>query len=346
MFSAQPDSFWVRLRLFKKGGPCIMIKFIGKRILMMIPVMLGVVLLVFSMMYFSPGKAEDYILGDMATAEDKAKFRDENGLNAPFIVQYFNYVRKALKGDLGISYTTKQPVIVEIMSRFPTTFKLAFFSTLIAVIIGIVTGIISAVKQYTVWDNLCRVIAMIGVSMPNFWQGLLLIILFSVILPWFPSSGFSSWKHVVLPAVTIGTSAAASVMRMTRSTMLEAIRQDYVRTAMAKGQTKLQVVWHHAFRNAIIPVMTVVGIDFGKMLGGAAISEVVFAIPGLGNLIIDAIKVKNAPLVQGGIMFIALAMSIVNLIVDVLYAYVDPRIRSRYLKPRRTHFVPVKKEAA
>ena len=323
-----------------------MLRFIGKRILMMAPVMLGVVLLVFSMMYFSPGKPEDYILGDMATVEDKAKFREENGLNAPFIVQYFNYIRKALTGDLGISYTTKQPVVDEILARFPTTFQLAFFSTLIAVVIGIFTGIISAVKQYTIWDNICRILAMIGVSMPNFWQGLLLIILFSVVLNWFPSSGFGTWKHVVLPAVTIGTSSAASVMRMTRSSMLEAIRQDYVRTARAKGQKEAAVVWRHAFRNAIIPVMTVVGINFGRMLGGAAISEVVFAIPGLGNLIIGAIKVKNAPLVQGGIMFIALAMSIVNLIVDVLYAYVDPRIRSQYLKPRRTRFVRKAEEAA
>ncbi|MGN0837594.1 MAG: ABC transporter permease [Pyramidobacter sp.] len=323
-----------------------MLKFIGKRILMMIPVMLGVVLLVFSMMYFSPGKPEDYILGDMATIEDKEKFREENGLNAPFLIQYFNYVKKALQGDLGISYTTKLPVVTEIMRRFPTTFQLALYSTLIAVALGIATGIVSAVKQYTIWDNICRVVAMIGVSMPNFWQGLLLIILFSVILGWLPSSGFSSWKHVILPAVTIGTSSAAVVMRMTRSSMLEAIRQDYIRTARAKGQSEFKVVWHHAFRNAIIPVMTVVGVNFGRMLGGAALSEVVFAIPGLGNLIIGAIKVKNAPLVQGGIMFIALAMSIVNLIVDVLYAYVDPRIRSQYLKPRRTQYRRPAKEAA
>ena len=323
-----------------------MLKFIGKRILMMIPVMLGVVLLVFSMMYFSPGKPEDYILGDMATIEDKEKFREENGLNAPFLIQYFNYVKKALQGDLGISYTTKLPVVTEIMRRFPTPFQLALYRTLIAVALGIATGIVSAVKQYTIWDNICRVVAMIGVSMPNFWQGLLLIILFSVILGWLPSSGFSSWKHVILPAVTIGTSSAAVVMRMTRSSMLEAIRQDYIRTARAKGQSEFKVVWHHAFRNAIIPVMTVVGVNFGRMLGGAALSEVVFAIPGLGNLIIGAIKVKNAPLVQGGIMFIALAMSIVNLIVDVLYAYVDPRIRSQYLKPRRTQYRRPAKEAA
>jgi len=301
---------------------------------MMIPIMMGVVLLVFSMMYFSPGEPAKYILGDMATEEDIAIFNAENGLDKPFIIQYFNYMKDALTGDLGISYTTKQPVIGEILERFPTTFKLALMSTLIAVVLGVSMGIVSAVKQYSIWDNIARVLAMIGVSMPNFWQGLLLIILFSVELGWLPSSGFTSWRHWILPAVTIGTSSAAAIMRMTRSSMLEAIRQDYVRTARAKGQKELVITWKHAFRNAIIPVMTIIGINFGRMLGGSAISEVVFAIPGLGKLIIDAINVKNAPLVQGGILFIAVVMALCNLIVDVLYAYVDPRIRSQYVKPK------------
>jgi peptide/nickel transport system permease protein len=298
---------------------------------MLIPVMLGVVLLVFSMMYFSPGNPEDYILGDMATAEDKAAFREEHGLNEPFLVQYFNYVKNALQGDLGTSYTTKLPVVTEILDRFPTTFKLAVFSTAIAIVIGVSTGIISAVKQYSVWDNISRFIAIIGVSMPTFWEGLMLIILFSVILKWLPSSGFSSWRHWILPAITIGTHSASSVMRMTRSSMLEAIRQDYIRTARAKGQKNSVVIWKHAFRNATIPVMTIIGLQFGRMLGGSAIAEIVFSIPGLGNLIVNAIKVKNAPLVQGGILFMAVVMSLVNLLVDVLYAYVDPRIRSQYV---------------
>ena len=311
-----------------------MLKFIGKRILMMIPIMVGVVLLVFSMMYFSPGEPAKYILGEMATAEDIAMFNAENGLDKPFVIQYFNYMVDALRGDFGISYTTKQPVIDEILNRFPTTFKLALYSTLVAILLGVTLGIISAVRQYSIWDNIARVFSMVGVSMPNFWQGLLFIIWFSVMLEWLPSSGFGTWKHWILPAITVGTSSAAAIMRMTRSSMLEAIRQDYVTTARAKGQKELIIICIHALRNAIIPVMTVIGINFGRALGGSAISEVVFAIPGLGNLIIQAINVKNAPLVQGGILFIAVIMAFVNLLVDVLYAYVDPRIRSQYVKPK------------
>ena len=311
-----------------------MIKYIGKRILMLIPVLLGVVLLVFSMMYFSPGSAEDYILGDMATEEDKEAFREENGLNAPFIVQYFNYVKDAVRGDLGISYTTKQPVADEIFERFPTTFKLALLSTLWSIVIGITIGIISAVRQYSILDHVTRLVAMLGVSVPTFWEGLMLIILFSVQFALLPSSGFTTWKHWILPSFTVGTHSAATVMRMMRSSMLEAIRQDYITTAKAKGQTNFIVVTKHALRNAIIPVMTLVGVNFGRLLGGSAITEIVFSIPGLGNLIIAGIKVKNAPLVQGGILVIALAMALCNLIVDVLYAYVDPRIRSQYVKPR------------
>lgn len=309
-----------------------MLKFIGKRIVMMIPIMLGVVLLVFSMMYFSPGDPADYILGDMATQEDKDIFNKENGLDQPFLIQYINYVKNAVKGDLGTSYTTKQPVMKEILTCFPTTFKLATFSTIIAIIIGITLGVISAVKQYSIWDNIARALAMLGVSMPNFWQGLIFIIVFSVTLEWLPSSGFTTWKHWIMPAITIGTASAASVMRMTRSSMLESIRQDYIRTARAKGQKESVIVWKHAFRNAIIPIMTVIGINFGVALGGSALTETVFAIPGLGKLIIDAINVKNAPLVQGGILFIAMVMALVNLTVDVLYAFVDPRIRSQYVK--------------
>lgn len=309
-------------------------KYILNRVWMLIPVMLGVVFIAFSMMYFSPGKPEDYILGDMATPEDKELFREEHGLDEPFIVQYFNFVKNAVTGDLGTSYTTKQPVLDEIMTRFPTTFKLALLSTAISIILGVSIGIISAVNQYSIWDHAGRVMAMIGISMPNFWQGMLMILVFSVYLNWLPASGFTSWKHWILPAFTLGGDAAASIMRMTRSTMLEAIRQDYIRTARAKGQKKSVVIWRHALRNAIIPVVTVAGINFSRSLGGSALTEVVFAIPGLGNLIINAIKVKNAPLVQGGILFIAVAMAVVNLIVDILYAFIDPRIRSRYSSAR------------
>lgn len=310
---------------------------------MMIPVLLGVTLVVFSMLYFSPGKAADYILGDLATAEQKAIFNKQNGLDKPFFVQYINYVVKACKGDLGTSYITKRPVLQEILVRFPNTLSLAFVSMVFATILGVSLGIISATKQYTVWDNFTRVLSIIGVSMPSFWEGLMLILLFSVVLRWLPPSGFNNWKQWVMPVLTIGTSSAATIMRMTRSSMLEAIRQDYVRMARAKGQSETVVIWKHALKNAMIPVMTVIGLNFGRLLGGIAISEMVFAVPGVGKLIVDAIPVKNAPLVQGGILFIAFAMSIINLVTDVLYAYVDPRIRSQYMKRRAR---PVGKKVA
>lgn len=308
-----------------------MVKYIIKRLVMMVPVLLGVALITFSMMYFSPGDPADFILGDMATEEDKAIFHEENGLNEPFFVQFFLFIKKAVTGDLGISYTTKQPVLDELLSRFPTTFYLTLLSMVFAILIGVTLGIISGVKQYGILDNVTRIVAMLGVSMPSFWEGLMLIILFSVVLGILPSSGLSSWKHWILPAFTLSTQTLAACMRMARSSMLEEIRQDYVRTARAKGQKEIVVIMMHAFRNAVLPVITVVGVDFAKLMGGAAVIEIVFSIPGIGKLIVDGIQVKNAPLVQGGILFVAFTMSFINLIIDIIYAYVDPRIRSQYV---------------
>jgi peptide/nickel transport system permease protein len=306
-----------------------MSKYILRRLVAMIPVLLGVALITFCMMYFSPGEPAKFILGDMATEEDIAIFNEQNGLNDPFLIQFINYIRKAITGDLGISYTTKQPVLNEILSRFPTTFKLTLISIVFAVIIGVFFGIISAVKQYGIIDNVTRIIAMLGVSMPSFWEGLMLIILFSVILGILPSSGITTWKHWILPAFTLSTQTLAACMRMTRSSMLEEIRQDYVRTA--KGQKEYFVILFHAFRNAVLPIITVVGVDFAKLMGGAAVIEIVFSIPGIGKLIVDAINTKNAPLVQGGILFVAFTMSFINLITDIIYAFVDPRIKTQYL---------------
>ena len=322
-----------------------MVKFILKRIVMMIPVLLGVALITFSMMYFSPGSPADYILGDMATEADKQLFIAENGLDQPFFTQFFNYVANAVRGDLGTSYTTKQPVITEILNRFPVTLMLSFYSMIFAVLIGVTLGIISAVRQYGVLDNVSRVIAMLGVSMPSFWEGLMLIILFSVHLRWLPSSGLDSWKSWILPAFTLSTQTLATCMRMSRSSMLEAIREDYVRTARAKGQSNLAVIMNHAFRNAMLPIITVVGTDFAKLLGGAAVIETVFSIPGIGKLIVDAINYKIAPLVQGGILFIAFVMSFINLLVDICYAYVDPRIRSQYTSRRSKRILSLRREA-
>ena len=246
--------------------------------------------------------------------------------------------RVVIHGDLGTSYTTKLSVTEEILSRFPTTFKLAGLSIILACIIGIVAGIISATKQYSLFDRISTMLALIGVSLPNFWQGMMLIIVFSAWLGWLPPSGFSTPIHWILPAITIGTSSAANIMRMTRSSMLEVIRQDYIRTARAKGQIERVVIVKHALRNALIPIITVVGLNFGKLLGGAVLTESIFSIAGIGKLMVDAIKAKNTPMVQGGVLFIAVVMCFINLLVDILYAYVDPTIRSQYMKGRKTKF--------
>lgn len=325
-----------------------MIKFIFKRVLMMIPVLIGVSFVIFSMLYFAPGDAADFILGDMATVADKQQFRVQNGLDKPFFIRYLRYMQGViLKGDLGTSYVTRQPVTVEILERFPATLQLSAMSVLLALIIGITVGIISATRQYTFIDHLATSLSMIGVSMPNFWQGMMLIIIFAVWLRWLPPSGFSTPLHWILPAVTVGTNASANIMRMTRSSMLEIIRQDYIRTARAKGQTERVVIWKHALKNALIPIITVVGLSFGRLLGGAVLTESIFSIAGVGKLMVDAIKLKNFPMVQGGVLFIAFVMSLVNLIVDVLYSFADPRIRSMYTRPRTKKFrATTAKEAA
>ena len=306
-------------------------KYIARRLLLLVPVIIGVTFIIFSMMYFTPGDPARIILGESAKAEDVSRLREELGLNDPYFVQFGNYVKKAvLEQDIGKSYVTKRPVVTEITDRFPTTLKLAAFSIIIAVVIGIPIGIISATKQYSLFDNVSMVLALIGVSMPNFWQGLLLILFFSVYLGWLPSSGFSSFKHMILPAITIGTSTIAVITRMTRSSMLEVVRQDYIRTARAKGQVESKVINHHALKNALIPIITVIGIQFGYLLSGAVLTESIFAVPGVGRLMVQSIKERDFPVVQGSVLFIAVAFSLVNLLVDILYAYVDPRIRSQY----------------
>jgi len=308
-----------------------MYKYVLRRFLMMIPVLLGVSLIIFTLLYFTPGNPAELLLPEEASEEDIMKKEVELGLDDPFFVRYINYLTGIVfKGDFGISYTTKRPVLDEILVRFPTTALLAIASMLVAVPIGIIAGIISATRQYSALDYIATSLSFVGVSMPNFWQGLILILLFSVTFGWLPSSGFGSFKYWILPAVTIGTSSAANIMRMTRSSMLEVIRQDYIRTARAKGQSERLVKYNHALKNALIPIITVVGISFGNLLGGAVLTETVFSIPGLGKLMVDALNVRNYPLVQGSVLFLALTFSFVNLGVDILYAYVDPRIKYQY----------------
>lgn len=308
-----------------------MLKYILRRILLLIPVILGVTLITFTMLYFTPGDPARLSLGEQATETALEIFREENGLNDGFFVRFGRYVFNAFfKQDLGMSYRYKQPVFDEILSRFPATLKLAGLGVLVAVLIGLPTGIISATKQYSIFDTISMILALIGVSMPNFWQGLLLIILFSVNLRVLPSSGFSTPAQMILPVITIGTSTAAIITRMTRSSMLEVIRSDYIRTARAKGQKESKIVLRHALGNAMIPIVTVIGLQFGYLLGGAVLTESIFSVPGVGRLMVDAIKNKDFPMVQGGVLFIAVTFSIVNLLIDILYAFLDPRIRSQY----------------
>lgn len=326
-----------------------MYKYILKRILLMIPVLIGVSILVFSMIYIAPGDPARIILGDTASDEAVFQLREEMGLNDPFYVQYINYIKNiVLKGDLGTSYVTGRSVTTEIMDRWPTTLLLALLSVCIATIIGIPVGIISATKQYSIIDNLAMILALVGVSMPNFWQGLILILVFSVRLGWLPPSGFYGPLYWILPAITIGTSTAATVTRMTRSSMLEVIRQDYIRTARSKGQKEIIVIINHALKNALIPIITVIGLQFGKGIGGAILTESIFSVPGLGKLMVDSIKARNYPVVQGGVLLIAAAFSLINLLVDILYSFADPRIKSQYQlnKKHKKHTLDYVKEVS
>ena len=283
------------------------------------------------MMYFTPGDPARMLLGERAEESVVEELREEMGLNEPFLVRYGTYIKGIVtEGDFGISYSTKRPVLEEILDRFPTTLLLATLSITLALLIGIVAGVIAATKQYSIFDNLATGLSLLGVSMPTFWQGLMLIIVFAVWLRWLPASGFSGPRYWILPVLAIGPSTASTIMRMTRSSMLEVLRQDYIRTARAKGQTERVVIVKHALKNALIPIITVAGLSFGGLLGGAVMAETIFSIPGLGKMMVDAINARNYPVVQGGVLFVAIVVSLVNLAVDLLYAFIDPRIKSQY----------------
>lgn len=309
-----------------------MAKYIVKRVLYLIPVMLGVSFIVFALLYITPGDPARNALGPSASEEAVAAMREEMGLNDGFLVQYARYVSKIVtKGDLGQSYITKASVTQEIFARAGSTFRLAVLTITFAVLLGIPNGIISAIKQYSIFDNIAMVLALIGISMPVFWLGLLLIMFFSVYLGWLPSSGFSTPAQMILPAIALGSQSVSVITRMTRSSMLEVIRKDYIRTARAKGQRERVVVWRHALGNALIPIITIIGIQFGQLMGGALMTEVIFSIPGIGRLMVDSIKMRDAPMVLGCVLFVAVTFSLVNLIVDLLYTFVDPRIKTKYV---------------
>ena len=307
-----------------------MLRYICRRVILLIPVLIGVAFCVFLLLYLTPGDPARMVLGDLATDEAVQEFREKEGLNDPFWIRFGTYLYKAVRGDLGRSYSSKTPVMKELMAAFPATIKLSGFAMFIAVLFGIPCGIISAIKQYSIFDTITMIFAMIGLSMPVFWLGLLLILFFSVRLRWLPSSGFDTFKAMILPSFALSAQSISMVTRMTRSSMLEVIRADYIRTVRAKGQTERVVIWGHALRNALIPVVTIVGLQFGHLLSGAMLTESIFAVPGLGRLMVTSIMARDYPMVQGSVLFIASAFSVVNLLVDILYAYVDPRIKAQY----------------
>ena len=307
-----------------------MIRYIGRRLLMLIPVLMGVVISVFTVMYITPRDPGDSLLGDSATPEAAEMLREELGLNGGYFERLGRYILNLLRGNLGISYSTKQPVMDRLLAAFPYSIKLAALGVAFAVGMGLLVGIISAVKQYSIFDYVSMFICMVGNAMSSFWLGLLLLLYFCLTLGWFPASGFSSFRHMVLPAFTVGFHGAATIARMTRSSMLEVIRQDYITTARAKGQKEFFVVMKHALVNALIPVITVIGIQFGQLLGGSVLVESIFVVPGIGKMMVDAIKMRDSPVVQGGVLAVALLFSLVNLVVDILYAFADPRIKSQY----------------
>ncbi|WP_243299434.1 nickel ABC transporter permease [Bacillus litorisediminis] len=303
-----------------------MFVFIIRRLLQMIPVLLGVTFVVFLIMQMVPGDAAMLVAGEGASDEQVEAIREELGLNRPLIIQYIDYVGSVLQGDLGTSIRTDRPVLDEIMVRLPITIELAFWSIVITIALGVFAGVIAATKQNSFSDVGLMIVSLIGVSLPNFWLGLMLIIYFSVELGWFPVAGWGSFAHVILPALTLGTGGAAIVARMTRSSMLEVIRQDYIRTAKAKGIRQRMIIYKHALKNALIPVITVVGLQFGALLGGTVLTESVFAINGVGRLIIDAIRMRDLPLVQGSILFVSVIFVIVNMVVDISYRMLNKRV--------------------
>jgi len=298
-----------------------------RRFLELIPVILSVTVIVFLLLHLIPGDPAEILAGEEATIEDIRAIRSQLGLDKPLIVQYITYMKNAFRGDLGRSMRTRRPVLREITDRYFNTILLAACSVVVMVLLGITTGILSAIKQYSWLDNISMIVALFGVSMPVFWLGLMLMLLFSVYLGMFPTTGIGTFKHLVLPSVTLGASATAVVARLTRSSMLEVIRQDYIRTARAKGLNEFLVIMRHALKNALIPVVTIVFLRFGVLLGGAVLTETVFAWPGIGWLMIDSIWARDYPVVQGCILMVAISFVLINLFTDLLYAFIDPRIR-------------------
>ena len=306
-------------------------KYIIKRLLWIIPVILFVSILVFTLMYFTPGDPAMIILGANVTEEMYAEKRAELGIDKPYLEQLFDFMKNVfLKGDLGRSYKTDQSVMTQVLQRLPYTLKLAFGSIILSVLIGIPLGVYAAINQSTWKDNLSMFVSLFCVSMPNFWFALLLVMLFAMNLHWFPVTGAETLRDYVLPCVSIALGGAANIARQTRSSMLEEIRQDYITTARAKGQKERVIVYYHALKNALIPIITVIGMQTASLFGGSIVAEAIFSIPGVGSYLLTAINNRDYPAVRGGVLIVAVCFCLIMLVVDLVYAMVDPRIRSQY----------------
>jgi len=308
-----------------------MLRYILHRLVAMIPVILVLTFVVFTILYMTPGDATTIILGNEYSEELSQQVKKELGLDKSFIVQYANYVVNLVQGDFGTSYITRGPVSDQLQVRFVNTFYIVFAAMLLCVSLGIPIGIISAVKPDSFFSQASMVFGLMGVSMPVFWLGLLLILFFSVHLGWLPSSGMDDGIFsLILPAMAVGLNYMANIMRTTRSSMLEAIRQDYIRTARAKGVSERVVVYKHALGNALMPTITVIGLNVGTLLGGVVLAETVFSIPGMGRLLVESINKRDTPCVLGTLVIMAVCVAVANLLVDLIYAYIDPRIRAQY----------------
>lgn len=303
-------------------------KYILKRILILIPTIIGVSFVVFSLLYLSPGDAALASAGPNAPKETVEILRDKMGLNDQFLIQYGRFLKNLIfHFDLGTSYQSKTPVIEKILRVFPNTLKLAGVSLIFAIISGIILGIIAGINKNNIIDSLISFAGMIGLAMPIFWSGLLLIIIFSSKLKLLPASGFSSWRHMILPVLALGLQTSSSIMRMTRSSMIEVLDKDYIRTARAKGLKKSRIIFIHALKNAMIPIITTIGLQAGGLLGGSILTETVFSISGIGRLMVDSVKTRDYPVILGGVMFIALVYSIISIIIDILYGFLNPQIK-------------------
>lgn len=304
-----------------------MLKYVLKKLAFTVLVLVGAATCAFILVRAIPGDTAEALAGPQASAEDVENLRHAMNLDAPYIEQYVQYMKGLLHGDLGQSYRNNKPVFEIIASAWPATLQLAACSMLVAVLLGVPIGIFAAVKRGSIGDTIAMIVSFIGVSMPSFWLALLLIIQFSVNHEWLPFYGRSGPASFVLPALTLGLGVAANIARLTRTSMLEILGQDYIRTARGKGVQNQRVIWLHALRNAAVPVITIIGLQFGVLLGGQVVTETVFSWPGVGRMIVDALDSRDYQIVQGGILILSCTFAIINLLTDLLYAVLDPRIR-------------------